>query len=61
MTATCAQGVCKCGLFARAIGADERDAHMLLNHEHGHATHHVFEGEVAYSETKETKRDKPKR
>ncbi len=53
MKATKASGNCSktgCGQYSEAYGANESDALMLLNHEHGHEHKHVFHGVPNYKQ-----------
>jgi hypothetical protein len=65
--ATKAYGNCSktgCGQYTEAFGADETDAQMLLNHEHGHDHKHVFHGVPKFKQVnmvEEVKHEKPRR
>jgi hypothetical protein len=42
-------GIClTCGKRSKAIGHDEQDAELLLNHNHGSDFGHCFEGDVVF-------------
>lgn len=53
MKAIKAYGNCSktgCGRYSQAYGANETDAQMLLNHEHGHEFGHVFWGQPTFEQ-----------
>ena len=64
MIAVKAHGKCArsdCGRYSEAIGADQDDAHILLNHEHGHEYRHCFEGQPLFQQVDTNKDTNPKR
>lgn len=51
MEACRVQGTCtRCGSFTRSVGADEKDALLIFNNDHGVDHGHPFEGEVTTSD-----------
>lgn len=47
MEAVRIQGTCtRCGAFTRSVGADEKDAQLIFNQDHGVDHGHPFEGET---------------
>lgn len=64
MKAIKAHGNCAktgCGRYSEAIGADEEDARIMLNHEHGHEFKHCFDGDPKFEEVDTTTPTRRKR
>lgn len=61
MIAVKVQGTCLCGRYSEAVGADEADARILLNHEHGHEYKHAFDGEMTFKAVDTNAPKKPRR
>lgn len=60
MKAVKASGSCAdCGRYSEATGADEEDARILLNHEHGHEYEHCYNGDVTFKVIDTNKQESP--